>query len=162
MEVCLRSTFFTFQKVFYEQVEGVAMGSPLSPIVANLYMENFEKVAIDSFPLKPKRWKRYVDDTDVVWPHGKEELYRFLEHLNNQNNTIRFTMEIEINMSLPFLDVVISKNDNGSISHQVYRKKTHSDRYLHSNSHHLPTQKTGVLNTLVTGAIRILDEDHLN
>ena len=48
------------------------MGSPLSPIVANIYMQNFEKVSIESFPLKPKRWKRYVDDTDVVWPHGKE------------------------------------------------------------------------------------------
>ena len=39
VEVCLRSTYFTFQKEFYEQVEGVAMGSPLSPIVANIYME---------------------------------------------------------------------------------------------------------------------------
>ena len=80
-------------------------------------MESFEKVAIDSFPLKSKRWKCYVDDTYVVWPHGKEELDRFLGHLNNQNNNIRFTMEIENNMSLPFLDVLISKNDDGSISH---------------------------------------------
>ena len=65
VEVCLRSTFFAFHKVFYEQVEGVTMGSPLSPIIANLYMESFD------FPLKPKRWKHYVDDTYVVWPHGK-------------------------------------------------------------------------------------------
>ena len=43
VEVCLKSTFFKFQQVFYEQIEGVAMGSPLSPIVANLYMEMFEK-----------------------------------------------------------------------------------------------------------------------
>ena len=80
--VCLRSTYFTFQKEFYEQIEGVAMGSPLSPIVANLYMERFERQAIESFPLKPKRWKRYIDDTDVVWPHGTDNLEKFLEHLN--------------------------------------------------------------------------------
>ena len=141
VEVCLRSTFFTFRKVFYEQVEGVAMGSPLSPIIANIYMESFEKAVIDSFPLKPKRWKLCVDNTDVVWPHGKEELDRFLGHLNNQNDNIRFTMEIKNNMSLPFLDVLISKNDDGSISHQVYRKKTHTNRYLHAKSHHYPPKK---------------------
>ena len=102
IEVCLKSTFFTFQQVFYEQIEGVAMGSPLSPIVANLYMEMFEKRDVDLFPLKPKRWKRYVDDTGVVWPHGINTLNHFLEHLNNQNNNIKFTMEIEENNKLPF------------------------------------------------------------
>ena len=45
-EVCLRSTFFSFQGEFYEQTTGVAMGSPLSPIVANLFMEKFEKEAL--------------------------------------------------------------------------------------------------------------------
>ena len=74
VEVCLRSTYFTFREEFYEHIEGVAMGSPLSPIVANLYMEIFERRALDLAPLKPKRWKCYVDDTDVVWPHGRSNL----------------------------------------------------------------------------------------
>ena len=43
VEVCLKSTFFTFQQIFYEQIEGVAMGSPLSPIVANICIAMFEK-----------------------------------------------------------------------------------------------------------------------
>jgi hypothetical protein len=47
------------------------MGSPLSPIVANLFMENFEKKSLDSYPLKPLRWKRFVDDTNVLGPMGK-------------------------------------------------------------------------------------------
>ena len=50
LEFCLRSTYFTFQGRFYEQQEGAAMGSPISPIVANLYMEDFEKKAINSSP----------------------------------------------------------------------------------------------------------------
>ena len=95
VEVCLNSTFFTFRKDFYEQVEGIAMGSPLSPIVANIYMEMFEKRALELSPLKPKRWKRHVDDTDVIWPHRKNTLDQFLQHLNNLNNNIKFTMEIE-------------------------------------------------------------------
>ena len=42
LEFCLNSTYFTFQKKFYEQVEAAAMGSPISPIVANLYMEDLK------------------------------------------------------------------------------------------------------------------------
>ena len=50
LEFCLRSTYFTFQNQYYEQVEGAAMGSPISPIVANLYMESFETRAISTSP----------------------------------------------------------------------------------------------------------------
>ena len=45
---CLHNTYFSFQNKFYEQVEGAPMGSPVSPIVANLYMESFERKAIAS------------------------------------------------------------------------------------------------------------------
>jgi len=50
---------------------------------------------------------------------------------------------------------------DGSTSHQVYCKKTRMEQHLHANSHHFPTQKFGVLNTLATRAMRILDKDHL-
>ena len=53
VELCLRSTFFSFNGVIYEQVDGVAMHSPLSPVIVNLYMEEFETMALHSFPLNP-------------------------------------------------------------------------------------------------------------
>jgi hypothetical protein len=62
-------------------------------------------------------------------------------------------METQKDNSIPFLDVLISRLPDGSISHQVYRKKTHTDRYLNASSHHHPTQKYVVLKTLVTRAI---------
>ena len=65
VRIFLKSTFFSFKGVLYENVEGIAMGSPFSPVVANLYMEAFERSAIGSFPLKPKWWKRFVDDTNI-------------------------------------------------------------------------------------------------
>ena len=82
VELCLQTTFFQFQDTFYEQSDGAAMGSPLSPVVANLYMEHFEEVALRTAPLAPKLWTIYVVDTFVVWPHGQTELERFHRHLN--------------------------------------------------------------------------------
>ena len=58
------------------------MGSPLSPVIANLYMETFEQEAIHFATDKPKFWVRYVDDTFVVWLHSLDKLETFRQHLN--------------------------------------------------------------------------------
>ena len=50
LEFCLKNTYFSFQGQIYEQVEGAAMGSPVSPIVANLYMEYLEQKALSTAP----------------------------------------------------------------------------------------------------------------
>ena len=131
------------------------MGSPLSPVIANIFMEQFETRALEKTPLKPRCWKRFVDDTFVVQPHPKDTLVSFLNHLNSHSPHIQFTMEFEQNNSLPFLDLLVTRNDNGSLSHQVYRKKTHTDRYLNARSHHHPFQQLGVLKTLAVRALRI-------
>ena len=84
----LTSTYFCFDGKFYEQTGGVAMGSPLSPVIASFFMEDFEKRAIEQEPHKPVCWFRYVDDTFVIWPHGKQELGQFLNHLNGIHKNI--------------------------------------------------------------------------
>ena len=53
LEFCLKNTYFSFQGQFFEQVEGAAMGSPVSPIVANLYMEYLEQKALSTAPHPP-------------------------------------------------------------------------------------------------------------
>ena len=68
------------------------MGSPVSAVIANLYMEEFEEQVIATATYKPKIWKRYVDDIFTVL--GEDYVDGFLQHLNSQQPAIRFTMEI--------------------------------------------------------------------
>ena len=84
------------------------MGSPLSSIIANLFMEHIEEKAITTAPFKPSLWIRYVDDTFVIWPHGPAPLKRFHKHLNQQCPSIQFTMETKDDGKIPFLDVLIT------------------------------------------------------
>jgi hypothetical protein len=112
--------------------------------------------------LKPLIWKRFVDDTNVLWSHWKEELEQFFKHLNDISTHMKFTMELEDKRSIPFLDMLIKRKQYGNLGHAVHRKNTHTKNYLHASSHHHPTQKIGVLNTLATRAIRIFYEDHLD
>jgi hypothetical protein len=157
----LTSTYFLHKGNFYEQTVGVPMGSPLSPAVVNFFMEEFEEKALSTAPLKPKHFFRYVDDTFIVWAHGHENLDNFLAHMNNQHPNIKFTMEKEEEGCLPFLDIMIHRKENGSLGHGVFRKKTHTDLYLNADSHYHPSQKRGVLTTLLHRARSIADEENL-
>lgn len=68
----LTSSYFLCDGVSYEQIAGVAMESPLSPVVANFYKEAFEQLALEHALLKSMVFKCYIDDTFVVWPHGQK------------------------------------------------------------------------------------------
>ncbi|XP_071440799.1 uncharacterized protein [Hetaerina americana] len=162
VEYCLRNSYFLWNEDFYEQREGATMGSPLSTVIANLYMEKFEKSAIETYSKKPKLWLRYVDDTFVIWQHGTKELNDFLRHLNNQHRAIQFTMELEKNKQIPFPDVLVKRKEDGSLGHAVYRKATHTDRYLKSLPHHHPAQKASLVATLVHRAYELSDAESLS
>ena len=158
---CLTTSYFLWDQEFYEQTDGVAMGSPLSPMVANFFMERFEQAVLETASRKPKVWYRYVDDTFVVWNHGEEELEIFLQHLNSQNENIQFTMEKEHDGELSFLDVLVIR-EGSRLGHKVYRKPTHTDRYLHKNSNHHPCQKRGVIKSLTERARRNCEHKYID
>ena len=169
LEFCLRSTYFTHKGKFFEQVEGAAMGSPISPIVANLFMENFESRALQSSPNPPLLWKRFVDDTFVILKRAHKE--EFLTHINSVDNNIQFTTEEPgPDGSLPFLDILISPDEEGRLKTSVYRKPTHTDQYLQWDSHHPISSKYSVVGTLFHRTKTISsnqnylqqEEEHLN
>ena len=147
LDFCLKTTYFIFQGKFFEQVKGAAMGSPINPIVANLFMEDLEVKALSTAPTPPTLWKRFVDDTFIIIKKSSKE--SFLQHLNSVDDNIHFTCE-EPNEdgSIAFLDMLITPDQNGRLNTSVYRKVTHTDQYLHWDGHHAISSKYSVVGTL--------------
>ena len=145
LEICSKSTLFSFRNVLYRQTFGTPMGSCISPILANIFMEYVENTALTTFHTPPKLWLRYVDDTFCILK--QEHIVEFHQHINSVCRHIQFTMEEEQESSLPFLDVLVLRHNN-TLCTQVYRKPTHTDRYLHFDSHHPKHQKLAVAKTL--------------
>ena len=129
------------------------MGSPVSAVVANLYMEFFEELALGTAPSRPRLWKRYVDDTCCIMKRDAVEA--LLHHLNEVRPTIKFTMEREKDGSLPFLDTNLTRREDGTLNVTVFRKQTHTDRYLHFNSHHPVSAKRAAVRSLFDWARNI-------
>ena len=109
-------------------------------------MEMFEDQALSSAQNRPRMWKRYVDDTFCIME--KRHVKAFLVHLNSLRPSIQFTMEMEENNSLSFLDTLVKRGDGGMIDFSVYRKPTHMDRYLQYSSHHPSHVKRGMVSGL--------------
>ncbi len=148
LTICLETAYFSYGGQFYLQQHGCAMGSPLSPILVNLYMEEFEVKALSTFSGDPPSlWKRYVDDTAVKLKQSESET--FFDHINNVDKEhIQFTREECQDNKLPFLDCLICINEDRTISTEVYRKPTHTDHYLQFDSHHPLVHKLSVIRTL--------------
>jgi hypothetical protein len=77
------------------------MGSSLSPVIANYFMEDFEKMALDRAAHKPLCWFRYVDDTFIIWPQIPCRRRDFIDHLNSIQKNIQFTMKTERGATFP-------------------------------------------------------------
>ena len=152
LKFCLKNTYFSFKGKFYEQVQGLAMGSPASPVVANIFMEIWEERALSSCPLdiKPRMFRRYMDDTFTIIPKGKAEELKL--HLNSINPHIKLTVECEALNRLPFLDTLVTRKHDGGLITSVYRKPTHTDRYLNFASHHPSNAKRAVVHSLMDRA----------
>ena len=112
LKIRLTSTYFSFEGKFYRLTDGVAMGSPVSSIVANLFMENLEDRATSTAgELRPRISERYVDNVFSIVK--RKSAKALLDHINELDAQIEFTMEREQEGMLPFLDVAVRRSDTG-------------------------------------------------
>ena len=148
----LSNSYFTFNNETYKQIHGCAMGSPVSPIVANLCMEEIEELALYQTDTPPKKWFRFMDDVfSIIKKHA---ITNFHSLLNSIDPHINFTTEHEQNGQLSFLDTIVTRN-NGSLIINVYRKLTHTDRCLDYSSHHDKQHKISTARTLLHRAAHL-------
>ena len=111
-----------FNNVYYKQIDGVAMGSPLGPTFANLFLVYYENMWLDKCPhqFKPKYYRRYVDDIFLMF-EKKNHLKKFLKYMNSRHQNIKFTFEEEHDNKIAFLDISIELEMN--YKHLYFERK---------------------------------------
>ena len=146
-------THFYFDGKIFAQVDGVAIGCPLAPAWANLFMGYNEQKWLESGHGRlVKFYRRYVDDIFCLFENEHQTLI-FLKFLNIQHPNLNFTIEKENIKQLPFLDVLNTCSDKLITS--VYRKSTFTRLLQNYNSFVPFTYKKGLIKTLIDRSFRL-------
>ncbi|XP_053391365.1 uncharacterized protein LOC128554143 [Mercenaria mercenaria] len=143
IQTVLENNFFKFNNDNYLQKAGTAMGSPMAPSFASLFMGKLEQSFLSSCELKPDVWFRFLDDIFMLWSHSLDELKKFIELLNTVHPMIKFTYNIS-ESEVSFLDVDVSIDDEHNISTNVHVKPTNIHQYVDYSSCHPKACKNGI------------------
>ncbi|KAL7307629.1 hypothetical protein TKK_0000317 [Trichogramma kaykai] len=153
------NTFFTFDNKFYQQTFGTPMGSNISPLFADMVMNDLETDVLkrlrDEHNFMPLFYFRYVDDSIMCL--RSEDINLVLTAFNSYNQFLKFTHELSTDNSINFLDTTVTI-DNGSIINNWYRKSSSSGRFLDFNSNHPESLKINMIYNLVDRAILLSHE----
>ncbi|XP_044755871.1 uncharacterized protein LOC123314576 [Coccinella septempunctata] len=151
------TSYFTFDGIIYKQLDGTAMGNPASPILANLVVNEVIFVVLNTLSFRVEFLKLYVDDTIAAIP--KNATSELLDKFNGFHHKLKFTMELEVDQKINFLDLTVMRNSNGSICTNWYTKPTASGRILNYFSEHSTVQKVGIIKNLMFRAYSLSDVD---
>ena len=123
-----------FDNQYYDQTDGVAIRSSLGSILADIFMSDFENKVFDTFDGNlPLLYKRYVNEFFLVF-NDRDDCELFYEYINKQHPNIKFTLDIEENECLPFLDVLVSRSADGVVPTSLYQKDTFSGLMMQYDS----------------------------
>ena len=157
--LCTKHVHFMFNGEIYIQCDGVAMGSPLGPLLANIFMIALEEQTLPLLKKDIANWKRYVDDTHAYI--NPDKIGHILKILNSYHPKIQFTYELEDNNTISFLDVLVKRTQNNKFETSVYRKPTNTDIYMNWNTHAPTNWKIGTLKTLIKRAKTVCSNETL-
>ena len=153
------SVELSFNNTMYKQIDGVAMGSPLGPALANIFVGYYEE-KLFSQTQKPPTYFRYVDDTFAIFDH-EAKADEFLTNLNWLHRSLKFTFEKKKGKCLSFLDVYVEKTDI-AFETSVYRKHVFNGQYLRWEFFSPLKRKISLISTLVHRALMNCTKRRLN
>lgn len=153
LELCTKEMHFTFDGKVYKQVDGVCMGSPLGPVIANVFMVELEETIAPNLQSIMPMWKRYVDDTFTFVKN--DCITEVIQKINSFHPNIKFTHEIEKDNKIAFLDVLLTKRIEGNMDTSVYRKPTNNSIYIHWNAYGPRQWKIGTLSGIIRRAYEV-------
>ena len=122
------------------------MGSPLGPLLANIFMTSLEEDIMPTLKSCLTNWKRYVDDTHAFVEPTKVKF--IWNKLKNYHPNIKFTFELEKNNEINFLNVLIKRVNNKKLETGVHRKPANTDICINWNPHAPIEWKIGHLNLI--------------
>ncbi|VDP86027.1 unnamed protein product [Schistosoma mattheei] len=120
--LCTEKVQFTFEGEYFRQIDGVAMDSPLGPLLPDVFMAHVENQTDDLIG-NMSFYKSNVDDILVVCER-KEDMYCLLNKLNTLQNHISLSCEEGKNDQLRFLDILLSRREDSSVKRSIFRKPT--------------------------------------
>jgi hypothetical protein len=146
LQIVLENTFFTFGESCWRQLRGLAMGTPVAPIVAILYLGYYEEnYLLPTFRPSLSFYRRYLDDVLIIWRPsltGDDALTSFQLALQSVPG-LRWTFEEHFGAA-NFLDLWIVKHDDQYIT-RTYQKELNLYLYPVYNSAHPPQVKEGMI-----------------
>ena len=144
----IKDSSFVSNGTYYEQRDGVAMGSPLGPTLANICMFYWEEIWIKKCPAQFQHiyYNRFMDAKFVLFS-SSDHVLKFHKYINSRHKNMTFTYEIEENNSLAFLDVLVTREENVCTS--LYRKPTFSGLYSNFESSMPISYKKGLIYTIL-------------
>ncbi|XP_023722175.1 uncharacterized protein LOC111872459 [Cryptotermes secundus] len=142
LRMILNQNYFQYNDKFYKPNSGVAMGSPLSSLMAEVFLQHFEQREVKHL-LEDKRiiyYNRYVDDIILIYNQLIVTPQYILDQFNKQNKNLQFTLNEEENNQITYLDLRLT-NNHGQVRMEIYRKPTSTDTTIGNNSCHPKEQK---------------------
>ena len=134
LEVLMNSLYFQFNELFYQQIDGMPIGLSVSPILADIVLQDLESDYLLRYKKSISFYVRYVDDTFLVI--SKNKLKMLVNLLNKYHIRLKFTHEVEINNELRFLDILVKKQTIGTVKLDLLKKIAISGRYVNFHSAH--------------------------